>query len=72
MYRHRRIPDIGYTRYPDIGYTRYRVFCHLCIRYRVIECSEVVNIAPVIGPGPGAGFPAAADCSDSLGEAGST
>jgi hypothetical protein len=77
--RYRVYADIGYTRhrvYTDIGiisqYTDIGVHptsCHLCIRYRVIECSDVVNIEPVIGPGPGAGFPAAAACSDSLGEA---
>ena len=51
--------DIGDTRYrvyPISGIHRYRhninptrTSCHLCIRYRVSECSDVVNIVPDIG-----------------------
>jgi hypothetical protein len=57
------LSDIGIiSQYTDIGVTP--ISCHFWIRYRVIQCSYFVNIEPIIGPGPGAGFPAAAACLD--------
>ncbi len=54
--RYRIYTDIGrgtIPQYTDIG-VHTPISFHLCIRYHVSECSDVVNIAPVIGPGPGA------------------